>query len=164
MKKFLKAALMVCLSLIMMMPTMAFAADEKAPEWEDITLTQEEFDKIISPYEINRENMRASGLIVAYAIGVQRNGSNINIAGKTYCNADVVKCGFSVLKVERRANSSSSWETYTTYSDLYRDSSAYTLAKTIYAPTGYQYRVTCTHYAKKSLLSTEKISNTSNIV
>lgn len=164
MKKFFKAALMVCLSIIMMMPTMAFAADETVPEWEDITLTQEEFDKIISPYEVNREYERTSGLIVAYALGLQRNGSNINIAGKTSCNADVVKCGFTVLKIQRRANSSSSWEPYTTYNDLYEDSSAYILTKTIYAPTGYQYRATCTHYAKKSLLSTEKINNTSNIV
>ncbi|MDE5984680.1 MAG: hypothetical protein K2H13_05445, partial [Eubacterium sp.] len=141
MKKLIKAALMICLSLIMMMPTTAFAADENVPEWEDITLTQEEFDKIISPYEVNTENMRTSGLITAYAIGIQRNGSNINIAGKTYGNADVVKCGFTVLKVERRANSSSSWSQYTIYNDLYNDTFAYILSKTIYAPTGYQYRV-----------------------
>lgn len=164
MKKFMKAALMVCLSIIMMMPTMAFAADEEVPEWEDITLTQEEFDKIISPYEVNTENTRASGLITIYGIGLQRNGSNINIAGKTYCNADVIKCGFTVITIERRISQYSSWTPYTTYTDLYRDSSAYTLAKTIYAPTGYQYRATCTHYAKKSVLSTEKINNTSNIV
>lgn len=164
MKKFMKAALMVCLSIIMMMPTMAFAADEEVPEWEDITLTQEEFDKIISPYEVNTENTRASGLIVSYALGLQRNGSNINIAGKTSCAPEVVKCGFTVLKIERRISQYSSWTPYATYEDLYIDSSAYILTKTIYAPTGYQYRATCTHYAKKSVLSTEKINNTSNIV
>ncbi|MDE6469513.1 MAG: hypothetical protein K2L19_00640 [Eubacterium sp.] len=164
MKKFIKAALMVCLSIIMMMPTMAFAADENVPEWEDLPLTQEEFDNIISPYEVNTENMRTSGLITIYGIALQRNGSNINIAGKTYCNADVVKCGFTVIKIERRISQYSSWTDYTTYEDLYNDSAAYFLSKTIYAPTGYQYRATCTHYAKKSLLSTEKINNTSNIV
>ena len=38
------------------------------------------------------------------------------------------------------------------------------ISKSLTVTSGYQYRVTCTHYAKKSLLSTQKINNTSNTV
>ena len=53
---------------------------------------------------------------------------------------------------------------YKTYDDLYTDGHTYILSKSIAVASGYQYRVTCTHYAKKNLFSTQKINNVSNVV
>jgi hypothetical protein len=108
--------------------------------------------------------LRSSGLILSYGIAVSKSGSNLLIAGKTICDLDIIKCGFTVVTIKRRTSSSASWTTYKTYEDLYNSTSSYTLAKSIAVPTGYQYRVYCTHYAKKSLISTEKINNSSNII
>lgn len=164
MKKVIKSIFLICLSLIMMIPTVAFGAEEEIADWEDIILSQEEFDRIISPYEKNNSYARTTGLIQLYGIAISKSGSNLIIAGKTICDGTVVKCGFSEVKIQRRKNSSYSWSTYLTYSDMYDNSCAYTFTKKLTPATGYQYRVTCTHYAKKNVLSTEKISNTSNIV
>ncbi|MDE5995816.1 MAG: hypothetical protein K2G56_02750 [Eubacterium sp.] len=105
----------------------------------------------------------ATGLITTYVISAGKSGKNLIIAGKTNCIADVKKCGFTKVTIQVRFNSSSPWSTYKTYTDLYVDSSVYNLSKTIAVQSG-QYRIVCTHYAKKSLLSTEKIDNTSNTV
>lgn len=144
-------------------------ADENEPDWEDITLTQEEFDEILAlnPQRqttsmSGQTDTKATGLIASYSIAISGNGSTLIIAGSTNCNPDVVKCGFKVVTIQRRTSSTASWTTYKTYEDLYYNTSVYTLAKTLTVPTGYQYRVTCTHYAKKNLLSTQKINNTSN--
>lgn len=164
MKKVIKSIFLVCLSLLMMIPTVAFGAEEEIADWKDIILSQEEFDSIMSPYEKSGSQARTVGLIQVYGIALSKSGSNLIVAGKTFCNADVIKCGFSEVKIQRRKNSSYSWSTYLTYSDMYDNSCAYTFSKKLTPATGYQYRVTCTHYAKKNVLSTEKISNTSNIV
>lgn len=163
MKKVLKSIFLICLSLIMMLPVTAYA-EETQPEWNNITLSQEEIDEILAPYEVNNSNARASGLITAYAIGLQKSGSNLLIVGKTNCAPDVTKCGFSEIIVQRRKTNSDSWAQYTKYTDLYSNSTGYVLTKSITPPSGYQYRITCKHYAKKSLFSTETITNISNIV
>lgn len=161
-------ALLLSLTLIFQISFIAFA-DESDPDWEDITLTQEEFDKILalnpqrqSTSMSGEADIQATSLILSYAIGITGNGSNLIISGRTNCNPDVVKCGFKVVTIQQRTSSTSSWTTYKTYEDLYNNNFAYTLSKSITVPTGYQYRVTCTHYAKKNLLSTQKINNTSN--
>lgn len=112
----------------------------------------------------NEADNRASGLIYTTALGIATEGSNLFIEGKTYCAPDVVKCGFKDLMVQRRASSSDSWRDYYEYGDVYIDNSSAGLSTTLAVARGYQYRVTCKHYAKKSLLVTQTISNTSNIV
>lgn len=164
MKKVFKSVFLICLSIIMMMPISAFGAEEEIADWEDIILSQEEFDSIMSPYEKSNSYARTVGLIQVYGIALSKSGSNLIVAGKTFCLSEVVKCGFSEVKIQRRKNSSYSWSTYLTYSDMYSNSFSYTFSKKLTPATGYQYRVTCTHYAKKNILSTEKINNTSNIV
>ena len=77
---------------------------------------------------------------------------------------EVVKSGFKEVVVQRRASSSASWTDYITYEDIYWDEIACNLAKTLTVPTGYQYRVTCVHYAKKNFLSVQKLDNESNII
>ncbi|MGN1202589.1 MAG: hypothetical protein ACI4RF_04785 [Eubacterium sp.] len=108
MKNVLKKLLLICLSLIMMIPMTAYGADEEIPEWEDIVLSQEEFDRIISPYEKSNANARTAGLITVYALAIEKSGRNLLVAGKTYCSAEVVKCGFTEVKNQRKKNSSNS--------------------------------------------------------
>ncbi len=164
MKKIIKSIFLICLSFIMLIPTVAYAENETSPEWRDATLTDEEFNEILAPYEVDTTKSRASGLITAYGIAISKSGSDLLIAGKTYGNADVKKCGFTKVIVQRRKNSDSSWSTYASFKDLYRNATSYSLTKDMTPPKGYQYRVTCTHYARENIFSTEKIDNISNIV
>lgn len=53
---------------------------------------------------------------------------------------------------------------HTKYGNVYFDSYAATIIRNLPVDPGYQYRVTCKHYAKKNILNTQTISNTSNIV
>ena len=166
MKKFLLSVISIVMVVFTLVPT-AFAANEQLPEWQDLLLTEEEFNAILANNTIHTadENTRATGLISAYAIAISKSGTNtLNIAGKTTGTVDVVKTGFKEVVVQRRANSSASWSDYVTYEDLYWDQVAYVLTKTLTVPTGYQYRVTCIHYAKKNIFSVQKIDNESNII
>lgn len=164
MKKSICRLLAIVLALLFVFQTSLTAFAEDEPDWQDVTLTQEEFDSIYYSNPSNQISTFASGLIVAYGIAISNNGSNLLIAGKTICDPYVVKCGFTVVTIKRRTSSTLPWTTYKTYNDLYNSSSSYTLTKTISVSTGYQYRVYCTHYAKKNLFSTEKIENASNVI
>lgn len=164
MKKALRNIFVVLLSLIMIMPITAFAEEESIAEWNDIELSDEEIKEILDPYIVDNSYARTSGLITIYGIGIKKDGTSLLIAGKTYCAPGVIKSGFTEVVVQRRKNSNYSWAQYAKYTDLYNNATGYVLTKELKPPTGYQYRVTCVHYAKKSLLSTEKISNISNIV
>lgn len=164
MKKFIKCTFLICLSFIMLVPNVAYAEDKNVPEWEDVTLTEEELNEILAPYIVDNTKTRTSGLITAYGMAISKSGSKLLIAGKTYGNADVTKCGFSKVIVQRRKNSDYSWSTYASFYDLYSNSTGYVLTKDLTPPSGYQYRVTCTHYARENIFSTEKIDNISNIV
>lgn len=118
---------------------------------------------------INAENQiednRASGLIFHYSLSAsKKNSSTLSITGTTDCEPTVVKCGFKNLKVQRRANSSSSWTVFYDYGNVYVDTWSAIFARDLPVDPGYQYRVTCKHYAKKNILNTQTISNTSNIV
>lgn len=164
MKKTMSKLLAIVLSFLFIFQTSFTALANDEPDWVDAYFTQEEFEEILSQNVNNQATTFASGLIYGYAIGLSGSGTNLYVAGKTTCDPDVVKCGFTVVTIKRRTSSTASWTTYKTYEDLYISNCAYTLAKTISVPTGYQYRVYCTHYAKKNLFSTEKINNTSNII
>lgn len=144
---------------------MAFAAvgGEEA-EWQDIVLSDEKFEEILSNNPDNQITPLSSDLINRHFIAIQKNGNCLIIAGTTYGSSEVSKCGFTKVSIQRRSNSSASWSNYQTYSDLYNNSHQYILSKSISVPSGYQYRVTCTHYAKKNLVSTQKINGTSNIL
>lgn len=166
MKKALFSIVSIVMVIFTLVPT-AFAQAEKMPEWQDLVLSQEEFNAILANntiYTVNEEQ-RASDLINAWAIAISKSGTNtLNIAGKTTGTSQVVKSGFKEVVVQRRASSSASWSDYVTYEDLYWDAGSYTLAKSLTVPTGYQYRVTCIHYAKKNIFSVQKIDNESNII
>lgn len=164
MKKIISLVCVICLLLSLVIPSSAFGNEEIQEEWQDITLTEEEFNEILSNNPNNEISTYATGLIVSYSIGVSKNGSALVIAGQTFGTTEVKKCGFSVLTIQRRTGSGDTWKNYLTYKDLYNDAGIYALAKTLNLPTGFQYRVTCTHYAKKNIFSVQKIDNISNTI
>ena len=129
-----------------------------------VNVPYEEFEEILSNNPDNQITPLSSDLINRHSIAIQKNGNCLIIAGTTYGSSEVSKCGFTKVSIQRRSNSSASWSNYQTYSDLYNNSHQYILSKSISVPSGYQYRVTCTHYAKKNLVSTQKINGTSNIL
>ena len=48
--------------------------------------------------------------------------------------------------------------------NVYADAGVANLSTTLPIASGYQYRISCKHYAKKNILSVQTIANTSNIV
>lgn len=166
MKKVLKLSIVSLLLFTFLVPYTAFAkADETNLEWQDIELSEEEFNAILENNPANDIAPYTSGLITLYRIAISKSGnSSLVIAGQTNCSTGVVKSGFTIVTIQQRKNSSSSWSNCETYKDIYSESRVCNLSKTVPVTSGYQYRVTCTHYAKKNFLSTEKINNISNIV
>lgn len=110
------------------------------------------------------DSARVTGLITSYSLGLTKSGTTLNIGGFTKCIVDVVKCGFKDLKIQRRKSSSYSWEDYYEYGNLYSEAVGANLSTTLVVEKGYQYRISCKHYAKKNFLMVETISNTSNVV
>ena len=156
MKKTLRSLFIICLARVMLVPNVSAVEPDKLPQWYDAELTDEEFNAILemNPNNVSaNENERATGLISRYSIAINKDGNNMYIAGKTSGTVDVVKTGFKEVVIQRRANSSSSWSDYIVYEDLYISEVVYNLAKVITVPSGYQYRVTCIHYAKKNIFS-----------
>lgn len=165
MKKLFSTVIATLLFVALLIPNMtSFAVDDASAEWQDITLTQEELDEIFSNNSMNNVIPHATGLINMYNIAISKSGNTLYIAGKTIGSAEVIKAGFTEVIVQQKLPTTSKWSTYQKYTDLYFDTSSYTLTKSLVVPSGYQYRVICTHYAKKSLLSTQKIDNTSNVL
>lgn len=157
MKKYVSIFLVILMIITCFAPVTAFAADRAE---DDVCFTQEELELLeqtsavgISPY--------STGLISRHDIRIAKQGSTtLLISGYTYGSSEVVKCGFTKVVVQRKTASATSWSNYKTYNDLYSESTKYNLSKSLTVEKGYQYRVTATHYAKKSLLSTQKIDST----
>lgn len=156
MKKIIPIMLIMVTLITCVIPTTALAGSNIE---DDAYFTQEEFEALNPIYAEYEEgsNTRATGLIVGKNLAIAKSGTTLKINGFTEGNTDVVKCGFKEVVIQRRSSSSASWSDYKTYEDLYSESTKYTLNKSLTVATGYQYRVTAIHYAKKSLFSTQKI-------
>lgn len=152
------------LSLVLIFSVISFdisaANEEDAPVVLDLIVTTE-FEEIL---DATNSNARVSGLIVSYGLSLTKSGSTLSLRGQTYASIDVVTCGFKNLTVQRRKTSDDSWEDYYEYGNVYADAVAANLETTLVVASGYQYRISCKHYAKKNILLTQSISNTSNIV
>lgn len=158
MKKFITIVFTIILLITAIIPFNAFAAENTE---YDTYFTQEEFEALEHTYaESISIQPYATGLIVSNELGIAKSGSNLLISGYTKGTSAVVKCGFTKVVIERKKASDSKWSTYTTYKSLYSDSNYYSIYKSVAVESGYQYRVTAVHYAKKSLLSTQKIEAT----
>ena len=156
MKKYLSIIFSIFMVVCCLVPYTALTSDNSD---DDIIINETEFEKLQHTYAEYIET-RATGLIVSKKLGIAKSGSSLMISGYTTGTSSVIKCGFTKVVIQQRKSSSDSWRTYKSYSDLYSDSNTYTLGKTISVTSGYQYRVTATHYAKQSLLSTQKIEAT----
>lgn len=148
----------VFMAIIMCFPFTVNAEDKT--EWQDTNISDEEFYALEhSDGECGPVNTRASGLIMGKSLSIAKSGTTLYIKGYTEGIPSVVKAGFTEVIIQRKTSSSSTWSNYKTYTDLYYDNNFYSLGKSLTVATGYQYRATCVHYAKKSLFSTEKIAN-----
>ena len=158
-RKVISVFLSVIAMITCILPTSAFAVDDDISVYED-SYTVEESEMIAyAEYEENSK-VRATGLITGKNLYIKKSGTTLSVNGFTEGSDNVEKCGFKKVVIERRKNSSSSWSEYKVYEDLYSSNSKYILNKSLTVPSGYQYRVTAVHYAKKSLLSTQKIEAT----
>lgn len=164
MKKLLKTVLVVLLCITSAFSFNSFAADGDKVQWYDVDLTEGEMQEILDLNSQNNISTRATDLILAYNVGINREGSTLYLVAKMVCDTDVVKCGFKKIVIQRRASTSSSWTTYVTYEDLYNENCAHAISRAISIPFDYQYRAVCTFYAKKNILVTQKIELNSNIV
>lgn len=151
MKSFLKKAVCVMFAVLMLLPAniCAMANDAYAPETVEAQ---------------NEDMARISGLIATYYIGISASGTSLTFGAKIVCVTDVVKCGFKEIMIQRRKSSTDSWADYFSYKEIYADRSSNTYTKTVPVTSGYQYRATCKHYAKKNLFSTQTINDTSNTI
>lgn len=166
MKKFFRTALVVVLCLVSAFPFNSFAANEGKVQWYGIDLTENEIQRILDLNPQSNASSKATGLIIFYNVGIDKSstGTTLKLVAKITCDIDVVKCGFKKIVIQRRVTTSSAWTNYLTYEDLYDDGFAYTIARQISVTTGYQYRAVCTFYAKKNILSTQKIELDSNVM
>lgn len=160
MKRFLSIFLSILIVIGCSVPSYAFAADNSEYNSE---FTQEEFESLEHVYAVSIQPY-TSGLIVGHTLGIAKDGSDLLITGSTSGSSTVVKCGFTKVVIQRRSSSSASWSNYKTFTDLYDDDNRYQLSKRVPVTSGYQYRVTATHYAKKSLLQTEKYDATTGYI
>lgn len=155
-KKFLSVALAVITFSMCILPTTAFATNKN-----DISENYYSIEETVAYAEYEENSMaRATGLITDKNLYIKKSGTTLSIKGYTEGSTETEKVGFKEVIIERRKNSSSSWSEYKVYEDLYSSSTKYTLSKSVTVPSGYQYRVTAIHYAKKSLFSTQKVAAT----
>lgn len=160
----MKKTIIILMCITLLFSLFAFNAgaendEEFTPYVIDFVLTSD-----VGYIQNTNAETRASGLIQAYSLSLSKSGTTLNIYGETLGTSEVVRTGFKNLVVQRRKTTSDSWEEYYDYGDVYRDAIAAGLSTTLVVERGYQYRISCKHYAKKSLLSTQTVSNTSNIV
>ena len=163
--KKIKKLFITMIVLIQCFSFSAFATNEKV-ELQDCDITLEEFESLEHYYaEYDNDLSRATGLITAKSLAIAKSGSNLIITGKTVGDENnVTKCGFEKLTVERRANSSSSWSEYSSYSNLYESDSSYTLSKSVEVDAGYQYRVVGEHRAYDGWFVYESVEATTTYI
>lgn len=127
-------------------------------------------DEINNEDETNSNNVivYSAGLISNHYISISKSGSTIYLTGSTVCQSTMKSVGFKNI-VLQRSSDGKNWSNYLTFSDVLNSSAkncAISSKNLGTVPSGYYYRVTCTHYAKENALlgKSESISNTSNSV
>lgn len=159
MKRFLSFFLSILLIFpLFVVDVSATEKDILTPYVTDFTLTTD----IVQDSSAG-DNARAS-LIHSYGLSLSKTGNTLHITGRTYGSTEVVKSGFKDLTIQRRKTSEDSWKDYHDYGNVYIDATGANLDTTLVVESGYQYRISCKHYAKKNIFSVETIANTSGIV
>lgn len=164
MKRRIKSVLIIILCFISVFSSQAFALEKNDIEVCDVVLSQKEINEILALGNTYTADERASGLIISATAAINDDYKLLQFVGTINCISDVVKCGFEDIVVQRRASSSSAWTDYYTFDDSYSDFHIHTAIKAVTTVTGYEYRVTCTLYAKKNIFSVQRIDMVSNIM
>ena len=71
--------------------------------YSDINITDSDIERILALNPQDNESARASGLILTYNIGIEKNNNILTMAAKIICVSDVVICGFKKVVFQRRA-------------------------------------------------------------
>lgn len=164
MKKIVKPTFILALCLLCLFNIEAFALENNDIEVENIVLSQEEINEILAKGNTYTAKNRATELIQSAIVSINNNYKLLQFVGRINCSTSVVKCGFEDIIVQRRASSSDSWSNYYQFDDDIVDDYIHESIKAVTTNTGYEYRVICTLYAKKSLFSVQRIDATSNIM
>lgn len=161
MKKFISICLAV-LSILSMISINVFAVDFVGEDF--LVIEDDIIDEVYGLYNTNNNSdvtLMATGLIVSKSLKLSKTSNSLIITATTIGNADVKKCGFTYIKLQRLINGT--WTDYSSYCyyDQYNESNSKTFEKSISAPKGYTYRVVCEHYAEKTKLLVFKDTETS---
>lgn len=157
MKKIITVLMALALFITGITPLSAFASD--GGELENASFSREELEAL-EYVDAEYDDTRAIGLILDRNLNIVARGNTMLITGFTSCASGVVKCGFQKLTIQIRKTGTTAWNNQGTYDDLYADGIYHSLTKVVSIGTGYQYRVVAIHYAKKNILSTQKIEAT----
>lgn len=164
MKKKIKAVFIVVFCFVSVFSSQAFALEKNEIEVNNIVLSQDEINEILALGNTYAPEERATGLILRATAAIDNDHKLLQFVGTIGCRPEVVKCGYEDIIVQRRASSSSSWSHYYTFDDSLEESNTHTAVKAVTTVTGYEYRVTCTLYAKKNIFSVERIDMETNII
>lgn len=151
-KKLLSAVLVAALLICALFCTPAFAAEASNNEVPAVLMLD---DGVVC----EEAEARASGLIQKKKFTLTKVATNtLMLDGYTIGSDEVVRTEIRDIVVQRRTSSSASWSEYFTIDDVVSESNECKYNVMFSCQLGYQYRVTAVHYAKKSWLSTQKIS------
>lgn len=165
----MKKIISVCLmAVLLLLPLQIIALGDEQHDQN----TQDTGEFIVETAEgLNNMESDAKSSDLFWSTSLQlakTNNGQLAITAITKCVAEVTKCGFTYIKLQRLVGGS--WSDYTEYCyyDLYNDSNIKNIVKYISPPKGYSYRVTCEHYAEKPLLgilkSKQKMPNTTTTI
>ncbi|MBE6816202.1 MAG: hypothetical protein E7520_00655 [Ruminococcaceae bacterium] len=146
--------------VIFIIPSISAFAETNPASEDEYYISWEDFEKLEHSTYVNHLSDKSSGLITYKSLNIAKSGNTLIVKGETRGSSDVVKCGFTYIKIQQYKNGS--WSDYKTYNDLYSNSNKFSTTKSITVASGYKYRAIGQHYAKKSLLSTEKIKSTTS--
>ena len=98
--------LLICFIIILLLPNTVFASTNiEQDDWQDIILSDEEFEQLLSQNSTDEIIPFASSLISSKSISISKKDNSLIIIGLTECNSTVTKCGFSKVTIQRRKNS-----------------------------------------------------------
>lgn len=170
-KKIVTGVIAVIMTAAMLAPMTAFAAAQdqvdSEPAFTEVPLAGDVSTEVNYVEGVKNSNGEmASGLISSYTLKLERssNGRVGYVYATTNCIPEVTKCGFTEIRLQRRANASANWQDYATYLDEYTNTFSCSRSFSVSVTTGYQYRLYAVHYGYRNIFSTQKITNWTNAI
>lgn len=153
---------LIILSIASMLSVNAFAEDSVCEN--SFIIKSDVIEEAYGLYNTDDNSdvaLMSTGLITNKSLKLTKTSSGLMITAKTAGNADVKKCGFTYIKLQRLI--SGAWTDYSVYCyyDQYNESNFKSIEKSISPVKGYTYRVVCEHYAETTKLLVFKDKETS---